>query len=133
MPETRPKTFDSLEALEGYLEVMGRTPSDEGPGITELDHGLQCALELRAVAPDDALDEGLLQSWRGALDAACAAPPGKAIRLAAGASRTTAGLIAARLLADDSESVMQVAQTLWSLARPLVLGADSPPPRIWAT
>jgi urease accessory protein len=86
-----------------------------------------------AVAPDDALDDGLLQAWRGALDAACAAPPGKAIRLAAGASRTGAGLIAARLLADDSESVMQVAQTLWSLARPMVLGADSPPPRIWAT
>ena len=81
-----------------------------------------------AVAPDDALDDGLLQAWRGALDAACAAPPGKAIRLAAGASRTGAGLIAARLLADDSESVMQVAQTLWSLARPMVLGADSPPP-----
>ncbi len=95
--------------------------------------GRTVACTVWAVAPDDALDEGLLQAWRGALDAACAAPPGKAIRLAAGASRTTAGLIAARLLADDSESVMQVAQTLWSLARPLVLGADSPPPRIWAT
>ena len=54
MSETRPKTFDTLSALEAYLEIMGRTPSDEGPGITELDHGLQCALELKAVAPDDA-------------------------------------------------------------------------------
>jgi urease accessory protein len=95
--------------------------------------GRTVACTVWAVAPDDALDEGLLQAWRQSLEAACTAAPGKAIRLAAGASRTTAGLIAARLVADDSESVMRVAQALWSLARPVVLGADSPPPRIWAT
>ncbi len=46
-------TFDDLSALEAWLDRMSRTPSDEGPGITELDHGLQCAAELKAVAPDD--------------------------------------------------------------------------------
>ena len=35
------------------LEELGRTPSDEAAGLTELDHGLQCAHQLRLVAPDD--------------------------------------------------------------------------------
>jgi predicted HD phosphohydrolase len=32
---------------------MAHSSSDEGEGITELDHGLQCAEELKALAPDD--------------------------------------------------------------------------------
>jgi predicted HD phosphohydrolase len=42
-----------LAALESWLDRMGRTPSDEAEGISELDHGLQCAAELETVAPDD--------------------------------------------------------------------------------
>lgn len=45
--------FADLADLEAWLARMAHTPSDEGEGITELDHGLQCAEELRAVAPDD--------------------------------------------------------------------------------
>jgi predicted HD phosphohydrolase len=45
--------FSDLAALEAELERMGVTPSDEAPGLSELDHGLQCAHELRLAAPDD--------------------------------------------------------------------------------
>jgi predicted HD phosphohydrolase len=45
--------FETLDALEAWLDHMARSPSDEAPGISELDHGLQCAAALRAMAPDD--------------------------------------------------------------------------------
>ena len=45
--------FATVAELEARLRRMADTPSDEGPGITELDHGLQCAAELKALAPDD--------------------------------------------------------------------------------
>jgi predicted HD phosphohydrolase len=45
--------FADLSALKAWLDRMARTPSDEGPGMTELDHGLQCAAELAAAAPGD--------------------------------------------------------------------------------
>jgi predicted HD phosphohydrolase len=51
--ESAAPAFATVPALEARLDLMGRTPSDEGPGITELDHGLQCAAELKALAPDD--------------------------------------------------------------------------------
>jgi hypothetical protein len=43
------------------------------------------------------------------------------------------GLLVARLLADDAQSVMLAAQALWASARPVVIGAPDDPPRIWAT
>ena len=53
-PSDRPsEAFADLAALEAWLGRMGRTVSDEDPGMTELDHGLQCAEELRAAASDD--------------------------------------------------------------------------------
>jgi len=45
--------FADLAALEAWLDRMSRTVSDEDPGMTELDHGLQCAAELRTAAPGD--------------------------------------------------------------------------------
>ena len=45
--------FDGLADLETALWEMARTPSDETPDMTELDHGLQCAAELKSAAPDD--------------------------------------------------------------------------------
>jgi urease accessory protein len=87
----------------------------------------------RADAIDDAIDDALRDAWRAALDTACAAVDGRAARLEGAATRPAPGLLAARLLADDSQAVMRVAQALWSLARPQLLGAESGPPRIWAT
>ncbi len=43
----------TLEDLVAMLEGLGRRPSCEGAGLTELDHLLQCAHELTATAPDD--------------------------------------------------------------------------------
>jgi predicted HD phosphohydrolase len=45
--------FETLDALEAFLDLMQRTPSAEADGISEMDHGLQCAAELRVLAPGD--------------------------------------------------------------------------------
>ena len=50
---SQPEPFTNVAALEAFLELMGRTPSSEAEGLTELDHGLQCAAELMTAAPDD--------------------------------------------------------------------------------
>ncbi|OYU71038.1 MAG: metal-dependent phosphohydrolase [Alphaproteobacteria bacterium PA2] len=50
---SQPEPFANVASLEAFLELMGRTPSSEAEGLTELDHGLQCAAELRGLAPDD--------------------------------------------------------------------------------
>lgn len=44
--------FDTIEALEAFLEETASIPMQE-PGLHELEHGLQCAAELEAAAPDD--------------------------------------------------------------------------------
>lgn len=45
--------FKTLEDLERFLDLMQRTPSAEAEGLTEMDHGLQCAAELKELAPND--------------------------------------------------------------------------------
>jgi predicted HD phosphohydrolase len=45
--------FADLAALEADLARRATSPSDEAEGLSELDHGLQCAHELAALAPDD--------------------------------------------------------------------------------
>lgn len=44
--------FNSIQDLEVFLEKAATSPA-ELPGLSELDHGLQCAAELAAVAPED--------------------------------------------------------------------------------
>lgn len=44
--------FADVEALIEFLRASGERPIGE-PGLCELDHSLQCAAELKAVAPDD--------------------------------------------------------------------------------
>lgn len=95
--------------------------------------GRTVACTVWAAAPADAIDDDLRDAWRALLDEACASDDGRAARLQAGATRPTPGLLGARLLADDSQVAMRVAQSLWARARPAVLGAASAPPRIWAT
>jgi predicted HD phosphohydrolase len=46
--------FASVDALIAQLEAWADRPSAEALGLSELDHGLQCAEELAAAAPDDA-------------------------------------------------------------------------------
>lgn len=95
--------------------------------------GRTAACTVWALAPAGAWSETLADAWREALEAACEAAAGRRVRLDAGASRVAPGLLAARVLADDAEVAMRAAHALWLLARPAVLGASSPPPRIWAT
>lgn len=48
----RVMNFASVADMEAYLEAMADV-SCEAPGLSELDHGLQCAAELKAMAPND--------------------------------------------------------------------------------
>jgi urease accessory protein len=93
--------------------------------------GRTVACTVWAVAP--VVDDAVRDAWRETLADACASPDGRAARLEAGASRVAPDLLAVRLLADDSEVAMRVAQSLWARARPALLGGSSAPPRIWAT
>lgn len=95
--------------------------------------GRTVACSVWAVAPGEAIGEALRDAWRETIDAARESDEGRAARLDGGATVPTPGLLAARLLADDSQAAMRVAQALWARARPEVLGAASAPPRIWAT
>jgi predicted HD phosphohydrolase len=45
--------FADIDVLIAHLRAMAEMPCEEAEGLSELDHGLQCAAELRAVAPDD--------------------------------------------------------------------------------
>jgi len=45
--------FADIDALIAHLRAMADMPCEEAEGLSELDHGLQCAAELRLVAPDD--------------------------------------------------------------------------------
>jgi predicted HD phosphohydrolase len=44
--------FATLDDLESFLRSMAGLPGEQ-PGLSALDHGLQCAEVLRAMAPDD--------------------------------------------------------------------------------
>jgi urease accessory protein len=77
--------------------------------------------------------DGLRDTWRSSLAAACETPEGVHARMQGATSLVEPGLLVARLLADDAQSVMVAAQGLWAAARPVVIGAPGDPPRIWAT
>ncbi|MGL4541997.1 MAG: HD domain-containing protein [Polymorphobacter sp.] len=48
------EAFTSVETLIAHLEAWADQPSVEVAGLSELDHGLQCAETLATAAPDDA-------------------------------------------------------------------------------
>lgn len=52
MTTTPDLSFNNLDEVEALLRAWETTPCEE-PGLTELDHGLQCAEALRQSAPDD--------------------------------------------------------------------------------
>jgi urease accessory protein len=79
-----------------------------------------------SVGSDDA---SLLAGWRQAIASAVA----RGAIADGGATEVEPRLLIARLLADDSEAVMDAAQRLWQLARPSVAGIAPAAPRIWTT
>jgi urease accessory protein UreH len=81
-------------------------------------------------AARDEVDQSVTEAWRAVL--ARDQSPGDG-RLAAAVTCPVPGLVVARLLADDTEAVMRVAQQLWAQARPAVIGAPGDALRIWAT
>lgn len=94
--------------------------------------GRIAACTVWACGPAAAL-EAVLLAWRDRLETLQADETVRNARLQAGATRPSAGLLAARLLADDAWPLMQCAEQLWALARPHLKPGPGNPPRIWAT
>jgi urease accessory protein len=80
-------------------------------------------------------DASLVDQWRAAISAATAteAKTGLDGRLLGGATRMAPGIVLAKILGDEADRVSELAQALWALARPPVLGEAAHAMRIWAT
>ena len=91
---------------------------------------------------DDAL---LVDQWRAAITAASATETATETptesesdssqdgRLLGGATRMAPRIVLAKILGDEADRVSALAQALWALARPPVLGEAAQAMRIWAT
>ena len=95
--------------------------------------GRTVACTVWAVAASGQITDECREDWRSLIAQYAGSKAGQRLRFEGGVSRVAPGLMMARLLADDAETVMTVAQGLWACARPSVLGAGSAAPRIWAT
>ena len=78
-------------------------------------------------------DATLVDQWRAALATASEPDAGQHGRLLGGATRMASGIVLAKILGDEADTVTELAQQLWALARPPVLGASAQAMRIWAT
>jgi urease accessory protein UreH len=80
-------------------------------------------------------DASLVDQWRAAISAATMteAKTGLDGRLLGGATRMAPGIVLAKILGDEADRVSALAQALWALARPPVLGEAARTMRIWAT
>ena len=92
-------------------------------------------------------DASLVDQWRAAISAATAterATPtesecesecksGQDGCLLGGVTRMAPGIILAKILGDEADTVSALARALWALARPPVLGEAAQAMRIWAT
>jgi urease accessory protein len=77
--------------------------------------------------------EALVDDWRELLGEAEAESARQGLVLSAGATRLAPSLALARLLGDDSETLMALVQRLWRVARAGFGETDIVIPRIWAT
>jgi urease accessory protein len=77
--------------------------------------------------------QSVLPAWRSLFETLAQEDSARAARLLAGATQPAAGLLTARLLADNAEPLMQCAERLWTLARAHLKPGREQPPRIWAT
>lgn len=122
--------------IDGRLRWSERTWAPAGDRLFESVlgwGGRTVACTLWAVSAGAASLDAVCEDWRTFIGQACAGEGAQQARLTGAASQVEPGLLMARLLADDSQAVMQAAQSLWSAARPAVIGAAGDPPRIWAT
>lgn len=122
--------------VDGRLRWSERTVAQAGDRLFESTlgwGGRTVACTVWAVAANGMAMDTLRDAWRGAISQASGEPAGTQTRLVGGVSLVESGLLTARLLADDAQVVMQAAQQLWAQARPVLLGLQGDPPRIWAT
>ena len=78
-------------------------------------------------------DADLVDQWRAALVSAADRRAGQRGRLLGGATRIAHRIVLAKILGDEADTVAELAQQLWALARPPVLGEAAQAMRIWAT
>jgi len=82
-------------------------------------------------------DAALVDQWRAALvtatQDAAEAEAGPGGRLLVGATRMASGIVLAKILGDEADTVSALTQKLWALARLPVLGEAAQAMRIWAT
>ena len=80
------------------------------------------------------LDEAaLVDQWRAMVTTATGQGAGQDGRLLGGATCMAPGIVLAKILGDEADTVSALAQQLWALARPPVLGEAAQAMRIWAT
>jgi urease accessory protein len=94
--------------------------------------GRIAACTVWACGPESRVAE-LLSQWRALIETGLTEPAAQRHRLTGAATSPTAGLLLARLLADDAQPLMHLAERLWTVARPVLLDRTGQLPRIWAT
>jgi urease accessory protein len=72
-------------------------------------------------------DAALVNQWRAALQTASERVTGREERLLGGATRMATRIVLAKILGDEADTVAELAQHLWALARPAVLGSQPNP------
>jgi urease accessory protein len=75
----------------------------------------------------------LVDQWRATLASASETDAGQDGRLVGGATQMASGIVLAKILSDEADTVSVLAQKLWALARLPVLGEAAQAMRIWAT
>ena len=78
-------------------------------------------------------EAALVDQWRAMVTTATGQGAGQDGRLLGGATCMAPGIVLAKILGDEADTVSALAQQLWALARPPVLGEAAQAMRIWAT
>jgi urease accessory protein len=78
-------------------------------------------------------EAALVDQWRATVTTATGQGTGQDGRLLGGATCMAPGIVLAKILGDEADTVSALAQQLWALARPPVLGEAAQAMRIWAT
>jgi len=78
-------------------------------------------------------EAALVDQWWAMVTTATGQGAGQDGRLLGGATCMAPGIVLAKILGDEADTVSALAQQLWALARPPVLGEAAQAMRIWAT
>ena len=115
-PEMNVRVYVTLDPDAGHIELTGEKIISARAGL----RGRQCIGTLIASAGNDETAGAAREILEGFPDAE------------AGVTAVS-GLLAVRLLSSGNETVTGALRALWTGLRPLILGKEPVPPRVWAT